>query len=276
MKLTRNYKYKIALILSAFLFGTTFLVVKNLLTTMTSSNIVFWRYVLASILFLIAGGIPDKETSKDALPLGIFLWLGYILQTEGLVTTSTINSGVITAFYIVLTPLFARFFLNKKLTPKTALRCSIGFTGIVLISYTAGAIVIGNVMTIACAASYALHIVFVQKNLKNHNIFQLMFIQSLIGSILCIPFISHSSFFPPLPAIKYLVFLGCAVNFGAFFLQLLGQRKVEASNAALLLSLEGVFATLLGIFFVGENLSFINWIGVFLVFVSIYLVISEK
>ena len=68
MKLTRNYKYKIALILSAFLFGTTFLVVKNLLTTMTSSNIVFWRYVLASILFLIAGGIPNKETSKDAYP----------------------------------------------------------------------------------------------------------------------------------------------------------------------------------------------------------------
>ena len=80
-----------ALIIAALLFGCTFLVVKELLDSMNASNIVFWRYLVASILFFIAGGLPGKETIRDAAPLGLFLWLGYILQTQGLVTTSTIN-----------------------------------------------------------------------------------------------------------------------------------------------------------------------------------------
>ena len=54
-----------ALIIAALLFGCTFLVVKDLLDSMNASNIVFWRYLVASILFFLAGGIPDKETIKE-------------------------------------------------------------------------------------------------------------------------------------------------------------------------------------------------------------------
>ena len=75
--------------------------------------------------------------------------------------------------------------------------------------------------------------------------------------------------------IKYLVFLGGVVNFGAFYLQLFGQRIVEASNAALILSLEAVFATFLGIIYVGEILQTINWVGIVFTFISIYIVITE-
>ena len=263
------------LIIAALLFGCTFLVVKELLDSMNASNIVFWRYLVASILFFIAGGLPGKETIRDAAPLGLFLWLGYILQTQGLVTTSTINSGVITGFYIVLTPIFSRLILNKKLMKKTFITCFLGFTGIILLSYTTGPFIVGNVITLACAASYALHIVFVQKNLKNHNIFQLMFVQSVIGLLLSIPFLDTQLVIPNSEQIISLIFLGGVVNFGAFYLQLYGQRVVEASNAALLLSLEAVFATLFGLIFVGEVLSLINWIGILFTFSSIYIVITD-
>ena len=275
MKITSNYKYKLVLMLSAFLFGTTFLVVKDLLNSMNAANIVFWRYLVASFLFLIAGGIPNMHTLRDAAPLGFFLWLGYILQTQGLVTISTINSGVITGFYIVLTPIFSRWILKKKILRKTFLACFLGFAGIILLSYTGGPLVIGNLITLACAASYALHIVFVQKNLKNNNIFQLMFVQSVIGFVLSIPFFDFEIITPNLDQIKYILFLGAVVNFGAFYLQLFGQRKVEASNAALILSMEAVFATLFGLIFVGEILSTINWIGILFTFISIYIVITD-
>jgi len=264
-----------ALILSALLFGCTFLVVKDLLRTMNASNIVFWRYFVASLLFLLAGGLPTKDTIKDATPLGLFLWLGYILQTQGLVTTSTINSGVITGFYIVLTPIFSRLILKKEIHKRTIFACFLGFAGIILLSYSDGPLVIGNIITLACAASYALHIVFVQRNLKNNNIFQLMFVQSVIGFFLSIPFLDFEITNLNIDQIKYLVFLGGVVNFGAFYLQLFGQRIVEASNAALILSLEAVFATFLGIIYVGEILQTINWIGILFTFISIYIVITE-
>ena len=275
MKITDNYKYKLALFVSAFLFGCTFFVVKDLLSTMTPAYIVFWRYFIASILFLAMGGIPKKQTIKDAFPLGIFLWLGYILQTQGLTTTSTINSGIITGFYIVLTPIFAKIILNKNIRKRTVIACIFGFCGIILLSYSKGPFVVGNIITLACAASYALHIVFVQKNLKNNNIFQLMFVQSVMGFTLSTPFLDSGLVLPSIEQIKYILFLGGVVNFGAFYLQLLGQRRVEASNAALILSLEAVFATLFGLIFVGEVLSIINWIGIFFTFSSIYIVITE-
>jgi len=264
-----------ALILSALLFGCTFLVVKDLLRTMNASNIVFWRYFVASLLFLLAGGLPTKDTIKDATPLGLFLWLGYILQTQGLVTTSTINSGVITGFYIVLTPIFSRLILKKEIHKRTIFACFLGFAGIILLSYSDGPLVIGNIITLACAASYALHIVFVQRNLKNNNIFQLMFVQSVIGFFLSIPFLDFEITNLNIDQIKYLVFLGGVVNFGAFYLQLFGQRIVEASNAALILSLEAVFATFFGIIYVGEILQTINWVGILFTFISIYIVITE-
>ena len=95
----------VSLILSALFFGGTFIVVKNLLDDFTPINIVFLRYAIASLLFLMTGGIPNKQTLKPGILMGLFLWIGYVTQTQGLLTTSTINSGVVTGFYIVLTPI---------------------------------------------------------------------------------------------------------------------------------------------------------------------------
>ena len=97
-----------------------------------------------------------------------------------------------------------------------------------------------------------------------------MFVQSVIGFVLSIPFLDIQLMTPSIDQIKYIVFLGGVVNFGAFYLQLFGQRKLEASNTALILSLEAVFATLFGLIFVGEVLSTINWVGILFTFISIY------
>ena len=101
----------IALVTSALLFGSTFAVVKDLISDLTPVNIVFLRYLLATLLFLITGGVPEKKYIKPGLLMGLFLWIGYITQTIGLETTSTINSGVVTGFYIVLTPIFSKYIL---------------------------------------------------------------------------------------------------------------------------------------------------------------------
>jgi drug/metabolite transporter (DMT)-like permease len=107
MKLNSQNKALLALFASAMLFGSTFLVVKNLLDDLSPMFVVFCRFLIASIFFLIIGGIPNKNSIKPGLIMGFFLWLGYYTQTEGLVTSSTINSGVVTGFYLVLNPHFS-------------------------------------------------------------------------------------------------------------------------------------------------------------------------
>jgi|TARA_B100000900_G_scaffold244613_1_gene208018 drug/metabolite transporter (DMT)-like permease len=233
------------------------------------------RYVIASIFFLIIGGIPNTRSLRPGILMGIFLWLGYITQTQGLLTTSTINSGVVTGFYVVLTPFFSKFINKTELHKKNYIYSFLGFLGIVLISITDISQIFGNIFTIICAFSYAMHIVLVERYIEDLNISQLMFVQSFIGSLLCIPFIelnqlnNFDEYWLPI------VFLGLVVNVCAFYLQLYGQKVIKASTSALILSLEAIFALFIGILLAGEVLNFLSWCGVLFVLISIFLVIKE-
>ena len=115
----------------------------------------------------------------------------------------------------------------------------------------------------------------VERYIKDQNISQLMFVQSLIGTLLCVPFLNLERFSFKIQYVMPILFLGFVVNFAAFYLQLYGQKIINASTAALLLSLEAIFALIIGILYVGEVLNITNWAGVFLVLLSIFLVIKE-
>ena len=115
----------------------------------------------------------------------------------------------------------------------------------------------------------------VERYIQGKNISQLMFIQSLVGGILCIPFLKINQIIESIDFIYPILFLGILVNFCAFYLQLFGQKFINASTASLLFGLEGVFALLIGVFYVEEVLNLTNWIGVFVVLSSIYYVIKE-
>ncbi|MDC0077146.1 DMT family transporter [Acidimicrobiaceae bacterium] len=275
MLISEKNKSLIALFFSALFFGSTFLIVKNLLVSFSPTFIVFMRYIIASIFFLVIGGIPNSKTIKPGLLMGIFLWLGYITQTQGLVTTSTINSGVVTGFYIVLTPFFSKLINKTQLNNKNYIYSFLGFLGIVLISITDITQIFGNIFTMFCAFSYAMHIVLVERYIDGLNISQLMFVQSFTGAVLCIPFTelnqinNFNEYWLPI------LFLGLVVNVSAFYLQLYGQRIIKASTSALILSLEAIFALFIGILLAGETLNLLSWGGVLLVLISIFLVIKE-
>ena len=234
-----------ALILAALLFGSTFIIVKNLLNDLSPTTVVFLRYLIASILFLGFGGIPSKEYMKPGILMGFFLWIGYITQTQGLLTTSTINSGIVTGFYIVLTPIFSKFINKTTIERKNYIGSTFGFLGIFLIAINNIDQLFGNLFTLICASGYALHIVMVERYIQGKNISQLMFIQSMVGGLLCIPFLKFNEIGISLDFLYPILFLGLLVNFCAFYLQLFGQKFINASTASLLFGLEGVFSFLL-------------------------------
>jgi len=212
---------------------------------------------------------------KPGILMGLFLWIGYITQTQGLLTTSTINSGIVTGFYIVLTPIFSKFINKTTIARKNYIGSTFGFLGIFLIAINNIDQLFGNLFTLICASGYALHIVMVERFIQGKNISQLMFIQSMVGGLLCIPFLKFNEIGISLDFLYPILFLGLLVNFCAFYLQLFGQKFINASTASLLFGLEGVFALLIGVFYVEEVLNITNWLGVFIVLFSIYYVIKE-
>jgi len=212
---------------------------------------------------------------KPGILMGLFLWIGYITQTQGLLTTSTINSGIVTGFYIVLTPIFSKFINKTTIERKNYIGSTFGFLGIFLIAINSLDQLFGNLFTLICASGYALHIVMVERYIQGKNISQLMFIQSLVGGLLCIPFLKFNEILVSLDFLYPILFLGLLVNFCAFYLQLFGQKFVNASTASLLFGLEGVFALLIGVFYVEEILNTTNWLGVGVLLCSIYYVIKE-
>jgi len=268
MGTNQKLKAYFALIISALFFGSTFLVVKNLLITVSPVLIVFARFFIASILFLFIGGLPRKQAFYPGVLMGFFLWLGYI-------TTSTVNSGVVTGFYIILTPYISKIINKKNIPKKNYILSIVGFFGIVLISINDLSQISGNLFTLLCALSYAIHIVLVERYVNNFKISQLMFVQSLTGSILCLPFLNFKNFIFSNELLIPILFLGLVVNVAAFYLQLYGQKVVTASTSALILSLEAIFALLIGILIANEILGVLNWFGVLLVLVSIFYVIKE-
>ena len=275
MLINEKNKALIALFVSALFFGSTFLIVKNLLNIFSPTFVVFLRYIIASFFFAVIGGIPQKRIWKPGVMMGVFLWLGYITQTQGLLTTSTINSGVVTGFYVVLTPFLSKFINKTYLEAKNYIYSLLGFTGIALISINDFSQVFGNLFTLICAGAYAMHIVLVERYVKNQNISQLMFVQSLTGAILCLPLITFSEFEFLYGNIIPIIFLGLVVNVGAFYLQLYGQKIIKASTSALILSMEAIFALLIGILVANEYLNILNWFGVLMVLISIFLVVKE-
>ena len=275
MLINEKNKALIALFVSALFFGSTFLIVKNLLNIFSPTFVVFLRYIIASFFFGVIGGIPQKRIWKPGVMMGVFLWLGYITQTQGLLTTSTINSGVVTGFYVVLTPFLSKFINKTYLEAKNYMYSFLGFTGIALISINDFSQVFGNLFTLICAGAYAMHIVLVERYVKNQNISQLMFVQSLTGAILCLPLITFSEFEFLYGNIIPIIFLGLVVNVGAFYLQLYGQKIIKASTSALILSMEAIFALLIGILVANEYLNILNWFGVLMVLISIFLVVKE-
>ena len=275
MLINEKNKALIALFVSALFFGSTFLIVKNLLNIFSPTFVVFLRYIIASFFFAVIGCIPQKRIWKPGVMMGVFLWLGYITQTQGLLTTSTINSGVVTGFYVVLTPFLSKFINKTYLEAKNYIYSLLGFTGIALISINDFSQVFGNLFTLICAGAYAMHIVLVERYVKNQNISQLMFVQSLTGAILCLPLITFSEFEFLYGNIIPIIFLGLVVNVGAFYLQLYGQKIIKASTSALILSMEAIFALLIGILVANEYLNILNWFGVLMVLISIFLVVKE-
>ena len=277
------------LLLTAFIWGTAFVaqsVGMDYLEPFTFNGV---RCLIGAIALLPCiwffnrgkekeNKINDENAKRDlikgGIACGILLFAASSLQQIGLVYTAAGKAGFITAFYIVLVPVFG-IFLHKNIGWKVWTAVAIALAGLYFLCITeAFTIGGGDIYVLLCALIFSVHILVVDHYAPKVDGVKLSCIQFLVAGIVSIPFMlilespkmgnMMTSWFP----LIYAGVFSCGI---AYTLQILGQKNVNPAIASLILSLESCFSVLSGWVILGERLSARETIGCIMMFAAIIL-----
>jgi len=211
-----------------------------------------------------------KLFNKLLFFIGLFLFLGTYLQQTALLYTDVANAAFFTIFYVPMVPIILFIFYSKL--PHWSIWPSVLFCiiGVYLLSDFSNATVrLGDSLVVLCAIFWSLHIIFIGYFIKNFNL-PLFFgaLQALVVSIFSTIF---ALFFETITFANILnesisiIYAGMLSGGIAFTLQIYAQKNISAAPAAIIFSLEGVFAALAAWIILDQILELNNIIGCFLI-----------
>ncbi|MCU0281346.1 MAG: DMT family transporter [Acidimicrobiia bacterium] len=263
----------LALAFAALLFGSTFVVIKEALADLPPLGFVGWRFLLGAAALLLFGLPRGRAMWHDGLIAGLLLFGGYATQTVGLAHTTASNSGLITGLYVVFTPLLAAAVARRAPRLLVTVGAALAFAGLALLTLEDGFVLRkGDWLTVACAVSYAGHIVYLARVAPRHRVIPLTAVQLAVVAVG--GFASAAAFeglrLPPAGVWPALLVTGVAVSAGAFFLQVWSQTVIGPSRTAIILALEPAFAAAVAAVVLGERLTAAGWVGAALILAGIY------
>jgi len=265
----KKLKADLMLLLTTLFWGLTFVAVKDAMVYSDALPFLAVRF-LAAGLFLLPAAIPrfkrmTWQTAKDGLLLGLFLFAGFALQTAGLKETTATRSSFITGLSVLGVP-FLSFFILKN---KTDIFKILGIAAAVLGLYfffspEAGGINRGDMLTFLCALSFSFEIIFVQKFTTRNDPLLLIMVQVVIvvifsAALMPVLHQTHMEFNGRL--IVDLLFTAIFATAGALYIQFRYQRDTSESRAAIIYTLEPIFASVFAFFIFGERLGSMGFLG---------------
>ncbi len=245
------------------IWGSTFVLVKDTLSSLGPFGLVALRFTVGLIALMVLFGrrlrrASGREIAAGAL-IGLFLFAGYAFQTVGLKYTSAAKSGFITGLSIVIVPVVAYLVLRHRPGVGAVLGVVSATVGLALLTLKADlSIEYGDLITMGCTISFALQIVLVGKFAPRMDAVVLTTAQiatvSLVSALLA--GYSESLTLPlPLEAWAAVVFLGLAATALTFSIQNVAQKSTTPTHAALIFSLEPVFSLVFAYLLAGETLT---------------------
>ncbi len=243
-----------ALLVATAVWGATFVTVKDALASSDSFTFLALRFgvgALAAVaLAYLATHRPTAETWRSVLRpglvLGVLLYGGYVLQTVGLETTTPARSAFVTGLTVIFVPFVSWRWTGVRppgrafIAPLVAL---VGLQRLTGMSFS-GPVPVGDVLTLGCAVLYAGHIAGTGKLGLGRSSLPLTAVQLAVVAVLStasLPFVTRR--FEPTPgywaAVLFTGVVASAVNIG---IQVWAQTRLSATRAAVIYSLEPVFA----------------------------------
>jgi drug/metabolite transporter (DMT)-like permease len=265
-----------ALVLAAFLFGITFVLVQDAIEDVTPTGYVTLRFVigtaaLAPFAFHIArrNHEPAGLLVRVGAIAGGLLFVGYLTQTVGLQYTESSTSAFITGLYAIFTPIVEAIVRRRLPPPMVSTGIVVATVGLFLLTGAELAIGRGELLTLACAVTFAIWIVYQGAYANRLATIPFMTVQMALVVGLSLPPTAATGLGELTAlAIFAAAFTGIACSSVALSLQLYGQRRISPSRAALLLLLEPVFAGIAG-FAAGERLGAVKLVGAAVILIGI-------
>ena len=236
--------------------------------------------VIPFVLFFEKKFISEEIKTKKKLfiklmiPVGISLFLGTALQQVSLIYTDVANSAFFTIFYVPLVPIIIYFLFSNKphwsVWPSVIL-CVLG--GYFLSDFNDANVRMGDGIVLIGAIFWALHIIYIGKLISEFNLpFFIALLQNLAVaalSLIAVLIFEEIDFNKIFLETYEILYAGILSGGAAFVLQLFGQKHIPAAPAAIIMSLEGVFAAISAWIILNQILGYGNIVGCFLILLGV-------
>ena len=278
----------VCLVVCTFIWGTTFIAQDTGMDNIGPFTFNFVRFfvgffaVAPFVLLFEKKKINEQIKAKRnkfyklIIPVGIFLFLATVLQQVSLLYTDVANSAFFTIFYVPMVPIIVYFLFSEKLHWSiwpSVFACVIG--GYLLSDIGDANVRFGDSLVLVGALFWALHIIYIGKIIDQFDLpFFIALLQNLLvaGLSFLLAAIFEEIDFSKIRLETFeILYAGILSGGAAFALQLFGQRNISAAPAAIVMSLEGVFAAIAAWFILNQILGLNNIIGCVLILGGILL-----
>lgn len=269
----------VALLAMTASWGSTFILIKDLLDRVPTLDFLAVRFAVASLAMLLVApralGRLSKESRRHAVVLGVLYGAAQILQTAGLAHTPASVSGFVTGMYVVLTPIFAALLLRTRITGLTWAAVALATGGLwVLTMHGQLALGYGESLTLVSAALYALHIVGLGAWSRPQEALGMSIVQLMVITAICfVATVPDGIVLPPTAGDWVsLLYMALVAGAGALFVQTWAQAHLPPTRSAIIMSMEPVFAALFAVGFGNEHVTGRLLVGGLLVLSAMLLV----
>jgi drug/metabolite transporter (DMT)-like permease len=253
----------------AFIWGSTFVLVKEALNDASPLVLNSARMVVAAVLLAIFYRRKIAVMTKPALAAGVvvgfFLYAGYAFQTSGLKLTTPSKSAFLTGTSSVLVPLALVAIWHVRIHLWRVVGILLALIGLFLMTVPGAAagladfanVNLGDLLTVGCAICFTFHVIFVGRASQRFPFEQVAFLQVGTAAILMAlstPFVEHPHFRATPTVIAAILITGILCTAVAFSVQSWAQQFTPATHTALIFTTEPVFAWLTSFIYLHERL----------------------
>lgn len=262
-------KAELLLLSCTLIWGGTFTVTKTGLEDVSPMLFVAIRFVIATLLFLpfVARGLRSMSgvTFRGGTLIGFLLLVGFIAQTIGLQYTTASKSGFITGLLVVFTPLFQIIFSRQLPKVGNVIGVVLVTAGLYLLTSPEGSeFNLGDLLTLLCAAMFGLYIVFLDIYTREGDVRQIAFLQfavTALGAVFGAVVFEEMVLRQSGELVWGIAYLSLLATLYTLTIQTKFQKETTPTRAAIIFSVEPVFAAVIAYFVLGETIGLLGVVG---------------